>query len=185
MKRQMGGLEWEWWRAVVPQKLKEAHDSGCAHILVPFPPLFLLFSERFTFCCCHQSTRPCIMSSRRATGVISREIPIDGQVLSRIDLESMPQVLGAHGLEEKDSADRCCRASSTTRAASLLSSDLLGRSVLNISRASGARTSVSNLCGHGERRVPEAHAWHMVRTREDFCPRRSHDRSFVRVLLIF
>jgi bifunctional polynucleotide phosphatase/kinase len=23
------GLEWEWWKAVVPQKLKEVHDSGC------------------------------------------------------------------------------------------------------------------------------------------------------------
>jgi len=30
MKRQANGDGWEWWRAVVPQKLKEAHDSGCA-----------------------------------------------------------------------------------------------------------------------------------------------------------
>jgi beta-phosphoglucomutase-like phosphatase (HAD superfamily) len=29
-KRLASGLEWEWWRAVVPQKLKEAHDSGYA-----------------------------------------------------------------------------------------------------------------------------------------------------------
>jgi bifunctional polynucleotide phosphatase/kinase len=27
------GLEWEWWKAVVPQKLKEVHDSGCVSIL--------------------------------------------------------------------------------------------------------------------------------------------------------
>lgn len=26
------GLEWEWWKAVVPQKLKEVHDSGCVSI---------------------------------------------------------------------------------------------------------------------------------------------------------
>jgi bifunctional polynucleotide phosphatase/kinase len=32
-KKQVNGLEWEWWRTVVPQKLKEAHDSGCALIL--------------------------------------------------------------------------------------------------------------------------------------------------------
>lgn len=38
MKRQANGLGWEWWRAVVPQKLKEAHDSGCALI-----HLFLFF----------------------------------------------------------------------------------------------------------------------------------------------
>lgn len=35
IKRQTNGLEWEWWRAVVPQKLKEAHDSGCA-LIIPF-----------------------------------------------------------------------------------------------------------------------------------------------------
>ena len=34
-KRQASGLEWEWWRAVVPQKLKEAHDSGCALLIPP------------------------------------------------------------------------------------------------------------------------------------------------------
>ena len=31
MKKQANGLGWEWWRAVVPHKLKEVHDSGCAH----------------------------------------------------------------------------------------------------------------------------------------------------------
>jgi hypothetical protein len=37
MKRQASGLGWEWWRAVVPQMLKEARDSGCVRI--PPPPL--------------------------------------------------------------------------------------------------------------------------------------------------
>ncbi|KAH9994624.1 polynucleotide kinase 3 phosphatase-domain-containing protein [Russula vinacea] len=32
--RQANGLEWEWWRAVVPQKLKEAHDSGFSVVLM-------------------------------------------------------------------------------------------------------------------------------------------------------
>jgi bifunctional polynucleotide phosphatase/kinase len=36
VKRLTNGVEWEWWRAVVPQKLKEAHDSGCAAALRPF-----------------------------------------------------------------------------------------------------------------------------------------------------
>jgi len=40
-KRQTSGLEWEWWRAVVPQKLKEAHDSGYA---LSHPFLFLSLS---------------------------------------------------------------------------------------------------------------------------------------------
>ncbi|KAI0278338.1 PNK3P-domain-containing protein [Russula aff. rugulosa BPL654] len=34
IKRQTNGLEWEWWRAVVPQKLKEAHDSGFSVVLM-------------------------------------------------------------------------------------------------------------------------------------------------------
>lgn len=33
-KKQGNGLEWEWWRAVVPQKLKEAHDSGFSVVLI-------------------------------------------------------------------------------------------------------------------------------------------------------
>jgi hypothetical protein len=28
-KMTTNGVEWEWWKAVVPQKLKEVHDSGC------------------------------------------------------------------------------------------------------------------------------------------------------------
>src|SRR6266850_2897010 len=63
MKRQASGLGWEWWRAVVPQKLKEAHDSGCAHI--PPPPVSLI-SGTFAFYFCHRPTLPCIVS-RRAT----------------------------------------------------------------------------------------------------------------------
>jgi bifunctional polynucleotide phosphatase/kinase len=55
--------------------------------------------------------------------------------------------------------------------------------VLDISGASDTRTPVSNICSHGERRAPEAHAWDVARTRAHFCPRRSHDRSF-RVLLV-
>jgi len=43
-KRQANGLEWEWWRAVVPQKLKEAHDSGCALSSFCF---FSLFPQNF------------------------------------------------------------------------------------------------------------------------------------------
>lgn len=27
-KMATNGLEWEWWRTVVPQKLKQVHDSG-------------------------------------------------------------------------------------------------------------------------------------------------------------
>jgi bifunctional polynucleotide phosphatase/kinase len=34
VKRQASGLEWEWWRAVVPQKLKDAHDSGFSVVLM-------------------------------------------------------------------------------------------------------------------------------------------------------
>jgi bifunctional polynucleotide phosphatase/kinase len=43
MKRQVNGLEWEWWRAVVPQKLKEAHDAGYAS-----PRAFVYFPQRKT-----------------------------------------------------------------------------------------------------------------------------------------
>ena len=43
-------------------------------------------------------------------------------------------------------------------------------------RPLGTRTPVSNICGHGERWPPEAHAWDVVRTGADFCPRRDHDR---------
>jgi hypothetical protein len=118
MKGQTGGLEWEWWRAVVPQKLKEAHDSGCAHILVPFPPLFLLFSERLLLSSIDSTMHHATSCHGCHLAGNTHRIHIDGQVLCRIDLESMPQVLGAHGLEEKDSADRYCRASSTPRAAS-------------------------------------------------------------------
>ncbi|KAH9991967.1 polynucleotide kinase 3 phosphatase-domain-containing protein [Russula compacta] len=34
VKKQANGLEWEWWRAVVPQKLKEVHDSGFSVVLI-------------------------------------------------------------------------------------------------------------------------------------------------------
>jgi len=34
MRKQANGLEWEWWRAVVPQKMKEAHDSGFSVVLI-------------------------------------------------------------------------------------------------------------------------------------------------------
>ena len=47
--------------------------------------------------------------------VTDTEIPyltLTRQVLGRTDLESTPQTLGAHGLEEKNSADRCCGACS-------------------------------------------------------------------------
>jgi hypothetical protein len=40
----------------------------------------------------------------------------------------------------------------------------------------GTRTPASNICGHGERWAPEAHAWDVVRTRADFRPRRNYDR---------
>ncbi|KAF8504317.1 polynucleotide kinase 3 phosphatase-domain-containing protein [Russula emetica] len=33
-KKQANRLEWEWWRVVVPQKLKEAHDSGFSVVFV-------------------------------------------------------------------------------------------------------------------------------------------------------
>jgi bifunctional polynucleotide phosphatase/kinase len=36
MKKQANGLEWEWWKAVVPHKLKEVRDSGYAHLSRPF-----------------------------------------------------------------------------------------------------------------------------------------------------
>jgi bifunctional polynucleotide phosphatase/kinase len=43
MKRQANRLEWEWWRAVVPQKLKEVHDSGCALLFsLSFPRIFAI-----------------------------------------------------------------------------------------------------------------------------------------------
>jgi len=51
VKRQANGLEWEWWRAVVPQKLKEAHDSGCAS---PCP----LFSAKKIFYLNHKLNTP-------------------------------------------------------------------------------------------------------------------------------
>ena len=44
MKRQVNRLEWEWWRAVVPQKLKEVHDSGCALLFLS------VFSQKFSYC---------------------------------------------------------------------------------------------------------------------------------------
>lgn len=44
-KKQANGLEWEWWRTVVPQKLKEAHDSGYALILF----FSLSFSRKISF----------------------------------------------------------------------------------------------------------------------------------------
>jgi len=34
MRKQANGLEWEWWRTVVPQKMKEAHDSGFSVVLI-------------------------------------------------------------------------------------------------------------------------------------------------------
>ncbi|KAI9454202.1 PNK3P-domain-containing protein [Russula earlei] len=34
IRKQANGLEWEWWRAVVPQRMKEAHDSGFSVALI-------------------------------------------------------------------------------------------------------------------------------------------------------
>jgi Polynucleotide kinase 3 phosphatase len=82
VKRQANGLEWEWWRAVVPQKLKEAHDSGCVL-------LFFLYSD--------------------VVGVLYL-ISIDAQVLCCADVEPVPQVLRARRMEEKDSIDCRCSA---------------------------------------------------------------------------
>jgi Polynucleotide kinase 3 phosphatase len=146
-KRQANGLEWEWWRAVVPQKLKEAHDSGCA--------LILFFS---------------LSSAQNFLYLKYPNILLTPQVLCRVDIEPVPQALGASRMEEKDPTDCCCRACRVVHVAFLLSMPDISSCPL------GTRTPVSNICGHGERWAPEAHAWDVVRTRADFCPRRNHDR---------
>ena len=65
MKKQTNKLEWEWWRAVVPQKLKEVHDSGYA--LVPFLSL-LSWNSGSWFCF---SLLPLLSSYSNIVGVLN------------------------------------------------------------------------------------------------------------------
>jgi hypothetical protein len=89
------------------------------------------------------------------------------QLLCRVDVEPVPQALAASRMEEKDPTNCCCRACCTRSLFFLC---------LTFPVPLGTRTPVSNICGHGERWTPEAHAWDVVRTRADICPRRNHDR---------
>ena len=110
VKRQTNGLEWEWWRTVVPQKLKEAHDSGCviipwflfsaeiSFIKIPIPHSLPFFSPLR----CHCRASKCRESTKY-------KYPLK-QVLGCVDVEPIPQVLGPSRMEEKDTANCCCRA---------------------------------------------------------------------------
>jgi len=98
MRKQANGLEWEWWRAVVPQKMKEAHDSGYALVLFLLTPFAWFCPIPHCNCValsCPQGTEYNLLTP---------------QAFHRVDLKPEPQTRGARGMEEKDSADRCCRA---------------------------------------------------------------------------
>ena len=95
MKRQTNRLEWEWWRAVVPQKLKEVHDSGCALLLS-------VFSQNFC-------VPPSLISVLLSCSDIVLNI-IDAQVLCCANIEPGPEILGTRRMEEKDLTDCRCSA---------------------------------------------------------------------------
>ena len=77
VKRQANGLEWEWWRAVVPQKLKEAHDSGCVLLITTFC-FFLFFPQNRSLLF---KTNSCLLSSSNVVWCTQISIDPTGSLL--------------------------------------------------------------------------------------------------------